>query len=77
MIIEINKDIAYTSEKPIVYLCIKKINDNHINNILDTYYHGNVEYDSKTKLRNYKSYKNKTTYILNYLLVYTWFFLLT
>ena len=47
------------TEKPIVYLCIKKINDNHINNILDTYYHGNVEYDSKTKLRNYKSYKNK------------------
>lgn len=57
--LEINKDIAYTSEKPIVYLCIKKINDNHINNILDTYYHGNIEYDSKTKLRNYKSYKNK------------------
>lgn len=57
--LEINKDIAYTSEKPIVYLCIKKINDNRISNILDTYYHGNVEYDNKTKLRNYKSYKNK------------------
>lgn len=57
--LEISKDVAYTSEKPIVYLCIKKINDNYINNILDTYYYGNVEYDSKTKLRNYKSYKNK------------------
>lgn len=57
--LEIDKDTAYTPEKPMVFLCIKKINDDYINEILNTHYYKNIEFDDRTKLRNYKCYKNK------------------
>lgn len=57
--LELTKDYEYSPENPIVYLAIRDIDDEYINKILDSHYTNNEEYDDKTKLRNYNSYKHK------------------